>query len=122
LRDDFFGGSEDGARAREAFVAWGGDTVRRLNAGEVAPEEAPPYLLQVYAQHLKASNAGLEQFRELVEDGWRRAWWTYQGGLEGFADDVRIVWQRLRAEAAGNPGRSKALGSGCAVRSVACCV
>jgi hypothetical protein len=124
LREGFFGGSEDVARARDAILAWGSDTVRRLNAGELEPDEAPPYLLQFYAQHLnlKESNAGPDQFRELVEDGWRRAWEAYQGGFEGFASDVRNVWQRLKNEAAGDPDRLKAprVGLGGQIRCMLC--
>jgi hypothetical protein len=44
-------------RTKAAFLAWGGDTVRRLNAAELEPGKAPPYLLQFYSQHLKELNA-----------------------------------------------------------------
>lgn len=81
MRHDFFGGSEDVARAREALKVWRAATVRPLNAGELEPEKAPRYVVQFCAQHLKEANAGLDDFMELVEDGWCRAWEAYEPRL-----------------------------------------
>lgn len=98
LREDFFGASETVARARTLFLAWGGDTISALNAEGLAPEETPSYLLQYYVHHLEESNAAVEQFSTLVDDGWRRAWEARDGSFQGFTNDVRLVWRAIKRE------------------------
>jgi hypothetical protein len=97
LLGDFFGASEDIARAQGAFLAWGKDTVSALNAETLEPEKTPLYLLQHYVQHLEESTSDLDGLYALVEDGCRRAWQVQrEGGFQGFTNDVHLVWTAIR--------------------------
>jgi Ubiquitin binding region len=78
-----------------AFVRWGRTTVERLNDGALQPEQTPAYLLQYHTQHLQDAAAPVEDFLELVEQGWLRAWETFEGGYRGFARDMRLVYEAL---------------------------
>ena len=87
-----------------AFVRWGRKTVERLNSGALRPEETPAYLLQYHTQHLQDAAAPAEAFLELVEQGWLRAWETFEGGYRGFSRDMRLAYEALsRAHAADQP-------------------
>lgn len=88
LREDYFDRHRV-EQARRAFADWGRDVLRRLNAGELAAERAPSYLLQYLGQHLGDVGAPARDFMSLVEEGWLRAWEAFEGGYRGFAQDVR---------------------------------
>jgi hypothetical protein len=77
------------------FVRWGRKTIARLNDGALQPEQTPAYLLQYHTQHLQDAAAPAEDFLELVEQGWLRAWETFEGGYRGFARDIRLVYEAL---------------------------
>jgi hypothetical protein len=104
FRDEHFGGGDAIVRARAGIVAWGRATVRALNAHEVTPSAAggrPPeyeYLLRHYSQHLQQAHEPPSVLMELVSDGWRRAWESFETeSAEGFAHDVGTAWQAVRA-------------------------
>ena len=78
-----------------AFVGWGRKTVQQLNRGALPPEETPAYLLQYHIQHLQDAAAPAEAFLELVEQGWLRAWETFEGGYRGFSRDTRLTYEVL---------------------------
>jgi len=59
------------------------------------PEETPAYLVQYHTQHLQDAAAPAEAFLELVEQGWLRAWETFEGGYRGFARDMRLAYEAL---------------------------
>ena len=81
-----------------AFVQWGQEHVRQLNAGELRPDEASPYALQFLIRHFEETGAPADAFLPLAEEGWRRAWEGFEDGLHGFASDVRAVWRALRRD------------------------
>jgi hypothetical protein len=109
-------------RTQQGFAAWGRETVINLNSGHLSPGKAPSYLLQYYTEHLKKVGAPAEDFRALVEDGWRRGWEAYEGGFQGFARDVQLVWDRLQNLAERDPDwlQKPAVGLGGQVRCVLC--
>ncbi|HFD14892.1 MAG TPA: hypothetical protein ENJ38_01140 [Rhodospirillales bacterium] len=84
--------------ARRAFVEWMRKTVHALNAGELRPEECPRYLLLHGSLHLEEEDAPLEDFAALVENGWRLAHETVEGGPHGLARDVEAVFARAERE------------------------
>jgi len=81
---------------RDTFVAWGREVVAAANQDPARPDRVPPYLLQFYGRHLQLADARTADFLALVRNGWRRAWEHYEGGEQGFASDVRAVWERTR--------------------------
>ncbi|MCP4698095.1 MAG: serine protease [Gammaproteobacteria bacterium] len=85
----------------QAFLAWGADTVARLNSGGLPPEECSPYLLQYYVAHVQ-NGGGIERdtldrhYLPLLESGWYRAWDALpDGGLENFLNDIRLAQNAL---------------------------
>jgi len=78
-----------------AFVRWGRKTAEGLNDGVLRPECTPAYLLQYHTQHLQDAAAPAEAFLELVEQGWLRAWETFEGGYRGFSRDVYLAYKAL---------------------------
>lgn len=78
----------------ERFVGWGARILAELNAEVLAPERAPRYLLQHYADHLERSNAPAESFYALISNGWRKAWEVEDVSYGGFLNDVDRTWNR----------------------------
>jgi hypothetical protein len=77
-------------------VAWGTDTLRNLSDRTLSPEETARYLLDHYAQLLVETKQPARAFIPLVSDGWRRAWDQTEGGVRGFAGDIRVSWKAAR--------------------------
>ena len=98
LQEERFAGSVDDIRRR--FVAWARAHLRDLNAGHIQPEEARPYVLQYLSAHLRETRAAPQAFLEMVADGWRRAWETFEGSQSGFARDARAAEDALMAHGA----------------------
>src|SRR5262249_44965719 len=94
LREEHFD-SDYIQKTQAAFVCWGCKTVERLNNGVLLPEETPAYLVQYHTQHLQDASAPAEAFLELVEQGWLRAWETFEGGYHGLARDMRLAYEAL---------------------------
>jgi hypothetical protein len=94
LRKDRFRTVE--ARVESVFAAWGLRVVAEVNSGKRAPAATPRYLLQFLRSHLLATRASASEYLVLIEDGWRRAWQTYDGGHSGFTGEVRAVLSELR--------------------------
>src|SRR5262249_3061616 len=80
LREDYFGGSDVIARTKAGLLEWGHETIQALESGQLDPRDTSPYLLQFYAQHLRAERASPVLLRELVSNGWRRAWEVSEDG------------------------------------------
>ncbi|MGD9211960.1 MAG: hypothetical protein PVI90_14355, partial [Desulfobacteraceae bacterium] len=80
---------------KKGFLIWGRKTLSRLRENEITTEEVE-YLLFYYTHHLIRENAPIEDFMALVEDGWRRAWYAYEGGYYGFANDITTVLKQVK--------------------------
>jgi hypothetical protein len=126
LERDYFGGSRVLTRTKRAFIDWGRRQVDGLNAGEIGPQKKPhyEYALLHYTQHLAGLPAieAIPLFRDLIEDGWRRAWRTYEGGYQGFARDVQLASKAFAAAAEKDVEKLKAprTGLGGLIRCMLC--
>src|SRR5262249_10831582 len=80
---------------QETFVRWGRMTIQRSKVGALRPEQTPAYLLQYHTQHLQDAAAPTDTFLELAEQGWFRAWETFEGGYRGFSRDMRLAYEAL---------------------------
>jgi hypothetical protein len=83
-------------KTRQGFLFWGRMTLIELKDGGIRAEAVSKYLLFYYAHHLALENASVADFMALVEDGWRQAWYTYEGGEYGFANDINTVLKRVK--------------------------
>jgi len=88
LRNEYFD-SEGVEQTRRAIADWGRHIVRQLKDGELASDKAPSYLLQYLGQHYEDTNAPTGDFLACVNEGWLRAWASFEGGYRGFSRDVR---------------------------------
>ena len=97
LQDERFRATAE--EARQAFAAWGKASLSDLSQDPDKPERASPYVLQFLAQHFDQIHAPPADYVMMVENGWRRARETFEGGHEGFASDVRRVQSVLKVHA-----------------------
>lgn len=109
LRQDYFRNSPQIRSTLQGYIDWGRETIRQLNAGALAPADAPAYLLLFHAQHLRQQRADPLAFMEMVSNGWRLAWLTYQGSDRGFANDIRYAWQALTGAGGIHPQSSQGI-------------
>lgn len=79
-----------------AFLAWGQKHLRRVNKNP--GQDAPVYALQFLSSHLRDAGSPPVEWMEFVEDGWRQAWLSFEGGTHGFATDVQKAWDVVRPE------------------------
>lgn len=98
LRAERYAAAKD--LVEDAFVRWGRQLVAEVNRHGTTTVRVPPYLLQFYRAHLQVIDAPTADFLALVEDGWRRAWESYEGSERGFSSDVRAVLDVIRRRAA----------------------
>jgi hypothetical protein len=96
LQTDRFRGRHD--FVERVFVDWGQSVVAEVNRGSSAAARTPGYLLRFYRLHLLAIHAPASSYLTMVQDGWRRAWQSYEGGHHGFAGDVRSALQAVRTQ------------------------
>ncbi len=124
LRRDYFSGSRIVRTTQDAFLAWMRSVVAGLNDGGRRPGDTPAYALLFYTQHLSElpASEALALYRELVEDGWRRAWEAREGGFQGFARDIELAARAFRAAADADSDRLRdpRTGLGAQVRCALC--
>ncbi|GER90601.1 hypothetical protein KDW_47630 [Dictyobacter vulcani] len=72
----------------QRFLRWGEQTLLALNADQLAPRAASPYIIQYYGVHLVRSQATTETLLALVSHGWQQAWETLDRAQAGFLADV----------------------------------
>jgi hypothetical protein len=75
------------------WLAWGQETLIALQARQLVPEKASPYIVQYYGAHLERARCGPEALLALVNDGWRQAWERQEGAYAGFLNDVDRAWR-----------------------------
>ena len=93
---EYFHGGLTGAERlvwEQRFLNWGKQTLARLEAGTLAPEETPIYVVQYYGAHLERQGGLAEPLFALVSDGWRWAWEALEGAYAGFLTDVERAWR-----------------------------
>jgi hypothetical protein len=84
------------AELRGRFVAWGQGELDRLEAGTLAPEVVPPYLVRYLGRHLEEAEAGIEQRMRLVSRQWHRACEALDGGGQSsFLRDLETTWRAV---------------------------
>jgi hypothetical protein len=124
LQQERFGGSDILGRSQRAFIEWMREVVQGLNAGTTQPSDASDYALLFYTQHLDAMPDGsaLELYRELLEDGWRKAWEHCEGGFQGFQRDVELARHAFLADVERNPEhlQKPRIGLGALIRCALC--
>ncbi len=85
-------------KVKDAFLTWGKDILVWLEDGSLEPENPDElgYLLRFYSDHLGDSGkkVQLKDAMALVSNGWRKAWYAYEGGYAGFAGNVQFAWSR----------------------------
>lgn len=101
LREEYLDGSPI-KQTKRALADWGRDILRRLNRGELTPSKVPSYLLQWLVQHLEDVGAPATDLMALVEEGWLRAWESFEGGYRGFSRDAERVRELISQNNAEN--------------------
>jgi hypothetical protein len=85
------------------FLQWGEKTLTSLQ-GAQPQESVSPYLVQYYGAHLERSGADLSALLALVADGWKFAWFAFEGGYTGFLNDVDRAWRAAERDLLGSAG------------------
>ncbi len=81
------------------FLAWGKAALQALASGEMAPKDAPAYVVRYYRAHLERAVAPLDDLAALVHTrAWAEAWEALQGSYAGYLNDVWAVWRRAMDE------------------------
>jgi hypothetical protein len=86
------------AKWESRMVIWGKRELKKLTAGEIAPGEISPYLVQYYTHHLERMKEPADDMLAVLIPEWRQAWQRLQGGLSGLLADVHRAWRRVSAE------------------------
>jgi len=79
----------DRARVRRDFSDHGEAQLRALRAGERAPAQLSPYVLQHLSAHLALDGGDPRRLWRLICAPWQRAWEALDGTFDGFLGDVR---------------------------------
>jgi hypothetical protein len=80
------------------FAAYGRSVVERLRKGALAPEQAPPYVLQNHTAHLARAVSAPADYYALLEEPWVRAWERHDGSFTGYLRDVLRAWNVAECE------------------------
>jgi nucleoside phosphorylase len=91
LRDEFLLRGGWSKRARRAFVDWARGILGALEKGELDPSETPLYLLHFLGRHFDDAKLAPADFMCLAEEGWLRAWESFEDGYRGFSRDIKMV-------------------------------
>jgi hypothetical protein len=97
LREEYCSG-KDIRRAHSYFVEWGRSTLHNLeDADKDAISNVPHYLLQCHVYHLKEVGGTIDDYSQLLSNGWRLAWELFEGGYGGFSSNIRSIIENLGA-------------------------
>ncbi len=116
-RPEFIGRPE-ARRVRESYLRWGRQTLDGLNAGQLAVETVPPYLLHHLGDHFVREGAPLADLRSLLSQGWVRAWGHADPTHRGLLADVQRAWDAARDDTLTTAGGNTAPSLGSQVRCV----
>lgn len=124
LQRDYFAESRVLRDSQIAFVTWMREVVLSLNNGRRLPKDTPTYALLFYTQHLSMMppDTALEHYRELVENGWRKAWENQESGFQGFSRDIELAARAFRTAVERNPDQLQKprTGLGALIRCALC--
>jgi hypothetical protein len=96
LREDYFEADEI-QKVHQCIGAWGLEIIRAIEAGELSPDQVPPYILQYLGAHLECAKASISAFATLTQAAWLRAWRSFEGGHRGFSRDVQLAERMIDA-------------------------
>jgi hypothetical protein len=82
----------DRARVRRHIADHGEAQLRELRAGERAPAQLSPYVLQHLSAHLALDGGDPRRLWRLICAPWQRAWEALDGTFDGFLGDVRRAY------------------------------
>jgi len=75
------------------FLEWGRTSLRKIEKGDMAPANAPRYVVQYYGAHLERVRSSPDEMAVLATSAWQRAWEEVEGSYVGFVNDVRRLWR-----------------------------
>lgn len=84
------------AQVEGRFLAWGERTLQEFVDGRRSPEridEIPVYVLHNYGAHLVRAKKLSQDFYNLINESWMRAWYKSEGTYSGFLVDVDRAWK-----------------------------
>lgn len=77
----------------QQYLAYGADTLAKLEGGALEPEDASEYVVRYYRLHLEAHARTRSRLGTLMCRGWLRAWQQREEGEEGFLNDVQAAME-----------------------------
>ncbi len=95
--DDYID-TEEAARVRDSFLAWGNEVLRNLVRGTAQPASVPYYLLSSFGEHLTRAGGPTGALMSLICIGWLRSWEKLDPTHRGFLGDVYRAWNAARAD------------------------
>ncbi|HHH41548.1 MAG TPA: hypothetical protein ENK56_06040, partial [Chloroflexi bacterium] len=90
-------GRQERRALEERFLTWGWETLEALKRREMAPADAPAYLVRALGGHLVRAKAGPEEWLRLVDGAWAAAGEALEGAYGLFLQDVHRAWQACAA-------------------------
>ena len=98
LREEYFKNNRRIEKIKGSILSWGKSVIFELESEKLAPEETPPYLIEYYSQHLNEENSSLDQFEELLCNGWRKAHLMTGSRHLGFIQELEKVTSKANQE------------------------
>lgn len=99
FRDEMM--TEAGRQERDQrFLAYGQETLKGMAGNSERGYVVPEYPLRYYGSHLQNCGSPPDQFLDLVNDTWRRAWQKVENGAGGFLQDVSRAWDAVERDEA----------------------
>jgi pimeloyl-ACP methyl ester carboxylesterase len=97
-----------------AFVAWGEREVQRAN-DQKGLYLIPSYLLQHYVDHMGHLNLPFDNYADLLNDSWARAWEAFEGGHRGYSSNLIKIVRRM--DVLGSDGQDMAAAAQIKIRA-----
>ena len=98
LREEYFKNNRRIEKVKSSILCWGKSVISKLESEKLASEDTPPYLIEYYSQHLKEENSNLNQFEELLCNGWRKAHLMTVSRHLGFIQELEKVTSKANQE------------------------
>jgi hypothetical protein len=105
FRAEYFKNGKNISASLSAIKSWSQGIVSRLNCGTIKPQDAPPYVLDHYVQHLVETADDPEAMESLLLEGWQRAWFEQDRGYVRYAADITALMDAFRIASKFDPER-----------------